>query len=193
MNSYTRRSNHLPKILSTRTVAKSGIFQIEAVDLCFSNGEKRTFERSVCRSLRSVMAIPLLDKDTVLLIREYSVGTDRYELALPKGVMELGENPLEAANREMQEEVGYGAKRLTCLKEVTAIPGYLSGSMYCVLAEELYPSTLIGDEPEPMEVVPYSLKELSQLVMLNEVTEARTIAALYLARDYLAGQLIPRL
>lgn len=185
----TSRDPKLPQILATRTVAKSRIFQIDEVDLCFSNGEKRTFERSISRTIASVMAVPMLDDDTVLLIREYSVGVDRYELALPKGVMEAGEEPLAAAAREMQEEVGFGARRLTFLKEMTAIPGYLNGTMFCVLGQDLYPAVAVGDEPEALEVVPFPLRELSDLVMRQEMTEARSIAALFLTREYLAGRL----
>jgi ADP-ribose diphosphatase len=52
----------------------------------------------------------MLDDDTVLMIYEYSSGTHRYELALTKGKIDAGESPLEAANRELIEEIGYGAK-----------------------------------------------------------------------------------
>ena len=183
------RDSKLPKILAERTVARSHIFQIDEVDLCFSNGVQCTYERSTSRSLTSVMVVPMLNADTVLLIREYAVGVDRYELTLPKGVIDAGEAPLAAANRELQEEVGYGAKCLTFLKEMTAIPGYLTGSMHCIVAEDLYLATLQGDEPEALEVVAYPLADLATLVMDNTMTEARTIAALYMTRDYLAGRL----
>ena len=179
----------LPKILAERLVARSRIFQINEVDLQFSNGELRTFERTVSRGPGSVMAIPLLDEHTVLLIREYAVGVERYELTLPKGVIESHEDPLLAANREMMEEVGYGANRLTFLKEMTANPGYSAGVMHCVIAQDLYRQSLPGDEPEPLQVVPYRLQQLEQLVMQGEVTDGRTIAALYMTRDYLAGRL----
>jgi ADP-ribose diphosphatase len=183
------RDPKLPKILAERTVAKSRVFQIDEVDLGFSNGAVSTYERAVSRAIHSVMVIPLIDPNTVLLIREYAVGVDRYELALPKGVIENGEDPLAAAQREAMEEVGYAAKQLTLLKEVTAIPGYLTGSMFCVLAQDLYPATAEGDEPEPIEVVPYPLSDLNKLVMSSEMTEARSIAALFMTREYLAGKL----
>lgn len=179
----------LPTILAERLVARSRLFQINEVDLQFSNGQLRTFERTVNRGTGSVMAIPLLDEHTVLLIREYAMGVERYELTLPKGVIENGEAPLQAANREMMEEVGYGAHRLTFLKEMTANPGYLAGSMHCVIAQDLYRQSLPGDEPEPLEVVPYPLKQMEQLIMQGDVTDGRTIAALYMTRDYLAGRL----
>ena len=52
----------------------------------------------------------MLDDDTVLLMREYAAGVHRYELGLLKGRMDAGETPEQAANRELKEETGYGAR-----------------------------------------------------------------------------------
>ena len=101
-----------PKILDTRDVCQSRLFRIEEIDLRFSNGEERTFERLKGKALGAVMIVPMIDDETFLLVREYAAGVDRYELGLPKGLLEEGEDVFEAANREMQEEVGYGARDL---------------------------------------------------------------------------------
>ena len=101
-----------PEILKTETIAKTRIFRIEQVDLRFSNGSEVQYERVRGSSHGSVLIIPMLDDDTVLLIREYAVGVERYELTLPKGLIENAESPLEAANREIMEEVGYGSRSL---------------------------------------------------------------------------------
>ena len=53
------------------------------------------------------------------------------------------------------------------------------------MARELYPSRAQGDEPEPIEVVPWSFSRLDELLARDDVTEARTIAALFLAREFL--------
>jgi len=92
-----------PKILERRLVAQTRIFRIEQVDLEFSNGNRRCFER-ILGGRGSVLAVPMRDAHTVLLIREYAAGSDRYELGLPKGIVEPGEDPLDAAGREIKEE-----------------------------------------------------------------------------------------
>ena len=114
-----------PEIQSIKEVARTKLFKIEAVDLVFSNGKKAQFER-ICGNPRgAVMIIPMKDADTVLLIREYSVGTERYELQLPKGKIDGDESILEAANREMMEEVGYGGHQLEFFRTVNLAPGYI--------------------------------------------------------------------
>ncbi len=172
-----------PQITARRPVAKSRLFQIESLDLTFANGQQVTYERLVSGSGGAVLVVPLLDAETVLLIREYAVGVERYELALPKGKIELGEDILVAANRELMEEVGYGARSLRHLKTFSLAPGYMAHRTHVVLAQDLYPQRLPGDEPEPLTVVPWKLAELAKLWQEEECSEARSIAALCLVRD----------
>ncbi len=106
----------------------------------------------------------------------------------PRGCIEEGETTFEAANREIMEEVGYGARKLTHLKSVTLAPGYFSHATHLVLAQELYPERRPGDEPEAIEVVPWPLDRLTELCEREECTEARSIAALFLVRELLAGR-----
>lgn len=175
-----------PRILQTRTLARTRLFLIEELDLAFANGVQVTYERIKGSAQGGVLVVPMLDADTVLMIREYAAGTERYELALPKGRIEPGEDLLEAAEREMMEEVGYGARRLERLKSLSLSPGYQSHVTHVVLARDLYPQRLPGDEPEPLEVVPCSLADLPELMYRDELSEGRSIAALFMARERLA-------
>ncbi len=131
----------------------------------------------------AVLIVPLLDDDTVLLIREYAAGTDRYELAFPKGHIEEGEDMLEAADREIQEEIGYGANKLEHIHSFSIAPGYLSHYTHIVLARDLYGNKILGDEPEEIEVVPWKIKEIDKLLQQDDFTEARSIAAIFLVRE----------
>jgi len=177
-----------PKITNIHTVAQSRIFNIESMDVEFSNGTTRVYERLMSRGNGAVLVIPMLDNDTVLMIYEFSGGTERYELGLTKGKIDNGETPIEAAGRELKEEIGYGAKRLTFLKTITLAPGYQSSETHIVLAEDLYEEHAEGDEPEPLEIIPHKLSELDILSYNDDITEARSIVALYMARDFIKNR-----
>lgn len=172
-----------PEILNSRLVAESELFQIEQLDLRFSNGELRSFERIKGRQPTAVMIAALLDEETILLVREYRVGSHRYELGLPKGLVQDDEPLLNAANRELMEEIGYGANKLQLLKPMSTAPGYLTSYLHLVLAEELYEQKLLGDEPEEIEVIPWRMDQLDELLKRDDFTEARSIAAMYMVRD----------
>ena len=177
-----------PKLKNIHTVAQSRIFNLESMDVEFSNGSTRVYERLVSRGNGAVLVIPMLNDDTVLMIYEYSGGTDRYELGLTKGKIDKGETPLEAAGRELKEEIGFGAKKLTFLKTITLAPGYQSSETHIVLAEDLYEEQADGDEPEPLEVVEHKLSDLEELTYKQDLTEARSILALYMVRDIIQSR-----
>lgn len=174
-----------PKMCAVRPLAATRLFVIEAVDLRFSNGVEVTFERLAAKGQGAVLVVPVLDDGRVVLIREYACGTERYELGLPKGRIEGDEPVLEAANRELMEEAGFCAAELTVLREVTSAPAYSAQRTHVVLATGLSPNRLPGDEPEPLEVVTWPLDDLDRLACEGQCSEARSIAALYLARAHL--------
>ncbi|PVV15704.1 MAG: ADP compounds hydrolase NudE [gamma proteobacterium symbiont of Ctena orbiculata] len=175
----------LPTILSRQLIAKTRLFRVEQLDLEFSNGEQRCYERLIGGERGSVLVVPMMDDETVLLIREYSAGSQDYQLGLPKGRMERDEDPLEAANREIREEIGYGPRELRLIKTFTIAPAYIRHQTHVILARDLYPDRQPGDEPEPIEVVPWHLSDWDELIGQPDLTEARSIAALYLTRDLL--------
>ena len=177
-----------PKLTNIHTVAESRIFNLESMDVKFSNGATRIYERLVSRGNGAVLVVPMLDDDTVLMIYEYSGGTERYELGLTKGKIDKGETLIETAERELKEEIGYGAKKLTFLKTITLAPGYQSSETHIVLAEELYEEKAYGDEPEPLEIVAHKLSDLEKLTYSEDLTEARSILALYMVRDIIRSR-----
>lgn len=177
-----------PVITRQKIIARTRLFAVEELDLTFSNGEQRLYERLLGGPHGAVLIVPMLDADTVLMIREYSAGTERYELALPKGRLEANESIADGANRELAEEIGYAAKQITHLNSFTISPGYMTHSIDVVLAEGLYEKTATGDEPEPLEVVPIKLSDLFEISQREECSEARSIAALYFAKDHLSQQ-----
>ncbi len=81
--------------------------------------------------------------------------------------------------------MGYGAKHLYHLTSLSIAPSYLEHMIEIVIAQGLYEEKLQGDEPEELEVVPWKLDNIQGLLATGECTEARSIAALYMTKDYL--------
>lgn len=171
-------SQKKPTVDDSRLVAKTQVFAVEAVDLTFSNGESRCYERLVGKPMGSVLVLAVADQQQVLLIREYGAGVDGYTLGFPKGLVDPGETPLEAADRELKEETGYGARQVSFMTELSVSPNYMMATTAVIVASDLYPCRLSGDEPEPMEVIPWSLNEIDSLLKHPEFVDSRNIAAL---------------
>ncbi|MFV2089110.1 MAG: ADP compounds hydrolase NudE [Pseudomonadales bacterium] len=178
----------VPEIKALRTIARSRLFRIEELDLKFANGVERTYERLPGSGRAAVMVVAINDADELLLIREYAAGFHEMQLTLVKGAVDDGESLEEAANRELKEEAGFGARDLRFIKQLNLAPGHMGFTINVVLARDLYPEKLPGDEPEPPELVRWPLAELDRLTIGDEFREARAIAGLYLARHYLDEQ-----
>lgn len=177
-----------PEILSCQEVARTRIFRVEQMDLKFSNGQERTYERlrGKADGYGAVMVVAVTRDQKAVLIEEYCAGSERHEWSLPKGLIDAGETPEQAANRELQEEAGFAAKSLEHICELSLSPGYMTQSIHVVLARELYPSRLPGDEPEPMGVRTHDLHDLLGLLRDPDFSEGRALAALYIVRDLLS-------
>jgi ADP-ribose diphosphatase len=183
MNS--NKEHLLPQILASEVVAKSKLFTVESLDLKFSNDEQRQYERIKSGGRGAVMIVPLFNDDTLLLVREYCAGTHSYQLGFPKGLIDPGESPMQAANRELKEEAAFGAESLIELKQLSLAPSYFNAHMHIILAKDLYVESLVGDEPEPLEVIHWPLTHWQSLLAQADFTEARSVAALFLAKEYL--------
>jgi len=174
-----------PVIHAVRTLAQTRIFHIEAVELEFSNGVRREYERINNNTTGAVTVIPLIN-ESVVLVREYAVGSDAYELGFVKGLIDPGETPAEAANRELKEEIGYGAHTLRMIRKTRVTPHYTTAIGYILLAENLYSERCDGDEPEELEQLHWPLSDIDGLLVHPDINDVRTLHALYWLRDHLA-------
>ena len=177
-------NKQLPTIHSTEIVAKSKFFKVEKLDLEFSNGATREFERMAGSGRGAVMIVALKDDDTMLLIREYACGTHSYQLGFPKGLIDPGETPEQAGNRELQEEAGYIASTIHPLHTVHMAPTFFDAKMHILIAQGLSPQSLEGDEPEPLEVIEWPIANVDELLAREDFVEARCIAALLLLQKW---------
>ena len=172
-----------PNISDIRRKKVSNFFTVEELDLEFTNHEKRTYER-LCGGNGAILAVPF-DGKFFYMTSSYACGFERYELGFVKGKIDKGESPVQACNRELQEEIGYFAGECSLLKEeMTVAPGMLSLRMHCFLCTDLVPRKILtGDEPEPIKLIKVSPDEALDLVFNEQspLTEARAIACLTLA------------
>jgi ADP-ribose diphosphatase len=173
-----------PTIHRVETLAQTRIFRVEGVELEFSNGARRQFERINNPNSGAVSVLPLID-DSLILVSEYAVGAERYELGFVKGVIDPGESPIEAANRELKEEIGFGARSIEHIRSMTMTPHYTAAKSHLLLAQDLYEDPQEGDEPEPLIQTRWPLHALSALLEHNQITDVRTLHAIYWLRDHL--------
>ncbi len=173
----------MPKRLSEKVIFKTKLFTIKDVELEFEHTEKKTFQ--ILEKQDNVIIIPITSDNQLILIREYFTALEEYQLDLPGGRIDPEYDDKTTANKELQEETGFKANKLDKLAVFSMSPGYLTQKAHIFLARDLSESKLEGDEEEKLEVIKYPFDKFEELIDQGKITEARAIAALYLARRFL--------
>lgn len=128
-----------------------------------------------------VNVIALASGDRVLLVRQWRYGVGAATLEIPGGMVEAGEDPREAAGRELLEETGYRAGRIAYLGEVEPNPAFITNRCFTFVADELERlGEPEGDGEEELTVDSVPLAEIPQLVLSGAIRHALVIAAFYL-------------
>lgn len=169
----------IPQILSKKVAIKTKIFSVEALEIQFSNGVTAQYERMQSSSQGAVLIIAI-KHDCFVLIKEYAAGVERYELTFAKGKVDEGETWQQAVERESQEELGFFPQKVKLLKTISLASGYMTHQTHLALAENLIEKTAIGDEPEPLEIIYWPIKNWKQLLDQPDFSEGRSYAALLL-------------
>ena len=164
-------------------------WRIQLTEARFAAPDGSEFERDVVRHPGAVAVVAVTDNEEVLLVRQYRGTVDRELLEIPAGTRDVeGEPPEETARRELLEEVGVNAGRITLLGTMLNSPGFCDQETRLYLATELEAGSpgRHGVEEEHMEVVTVALTDVDELVATGDVIDGQTLLGLLLARDVLA-------
>jgi len=162
-----------------RTIWKGRAFQFNVEEVSFPDGRKTVVE--VIRHPGSSGIIPIEEPRSVILIRQFRPAVGRFIWEIPAGTMHPGEDPLECAKRELQEECGLLAQRFEKLGDILVAPGYSNERIHLFMATDLMPSKQNLDEDEVLttEVVP--LDHAMEMMENGEIQDAMTMVGLHMA------------
>ncbi|HYF79838.1 MAG TPA: NUDIX hydrolase [Symbiobacteriaceae bacterium] len=133
------------------------------------------------------VVVVAVENNELLFVRQYRHPAGQSLLELVAGTREPGEALEVTAGRELQEEAGYKAGRITKLGEFFSAPGFCSELLHLYLAEELTPSRLPGDEDEEIEVERYGLQEALRMATAGEIRDAKTLVGVLLYAQRVGG------
>lgn len=165
-------------------VISVGVGEFEAPD-----GHR--FERDLVHHPGAVSVVPLLDNGQVVLVRQYRAPIDRELLEIPAGKRDVaGEDPVVTAQRELGEEVGLRAGQIELLAQFYNSPGFSDEHSYTYLATALTEcaSSPDGAEEQAMQIEHVALVDVPDLIAAGELVDAKSIIALLLTRERIAGR-----
>lgn len=159
------------------------VFKVLEEDVQLPNGHRSRL--SWIDHRHCIAVVPVDGEGNFLLIRQYRHATGGYLLEIPAGNIDAGESPEVCVQRELGEETGFQAGRITSLFDGYLIPGYGNEYMHFYLAQELYAAPLPPDDDEDIEIVRMTPGEAKDKLLGGEIRDVKTALGITLALERL--------
>lgn len=151
-------------------------FHIEEVFETLPDGKR--LARQVVRHPGAVVILPILDNNSICLIKTYRVAIQKWILELPAGTLDKGLPPIDVAHLELQEETGYRAGKMTPIHDFAMSPGILDEKMHFFVAKDLVAGEAEREEGEQMSNLIVTWSEVDRLIRDKQIIDAKTLVAL---------------
>jgi ADP-ribose pyrophosphatase len=171
-----KQPNNKAKVLKSEVIYEGKAFGVRRDELIEPTGVHTV--REVVTHPGSVVILPVLADGRIVLVRQYRHSAKQYLWELVAGRMERGENPKKGAQRELLEETGYRARKLSVFLDLFPTPGFLEERMYLLLAEGLTAGKAEPEDDEKIIVAAYTRKQLEQMMRTRKLRDAKSIAGL---------------
>lgn len=158
-------------------VYKGAILDIYKDTMEFDNGN--VAEWDFIHHDGAAAVVPILEDGRILMVSQYRNALDRDTLEIPAGKLDApDEQGISCASRELEEETGYKSEHLEWLITLRTMVAFCNERIEIFLAKDLYPSSQNLDEDEYIDVKPYTMKELKEMIFSGKIEDSKTIAAL---------------
>ena len=162
------------------------VFTLYKENVTLGNGI--TTDLDVIHHPGAAAMVPLTADDQVVLLRQYRHAVQQELWEIPAGTLEENESPEACARREVEEETGYQAADFVRLGEIVPVPGYSNEIITLYLCTGLTPKVQNLDADEQIKVHEVPFEEALAMIPEGRIRDAKTIAGLYMTREYLEGQ-----
>ena len=174
-------SNEAAEVVSSEIVYQGPLFRVTKDRIVEPSGKENV--RNVIRHNGSAVILAIdssrSKKDPwIVMERQYRHAARQFLWELPAGKMEPGEDPLTGAQRELEEETGYRARKWKLLLEYWASPGFLGESMQLFLAEDLTPGHASPEDDEDIELRLVKLSEVLKAIEKGEIHDGKTLTGI---------------
>lgn len=181
-NSDKKAMSNLNEFIKNSTLAFKGVrFDVRACDVSGKTGKRHRHEAVVHPG--AVVILPLMDDDSIVMIRNFRFAVGETLWELPAGTLEPDEDPETSAYRELAEETGYQAKSMEMLGCFYSSPGISNEVLTAFVARDL---VFVGqdlDDTENITTEILSWDKVQELVNRGEIRDSHALCTFFLFRS----------
>ena len=160
-------------------IFKGHIIRVRVDTVELPNGQEGT--REIVDHNGAVAIIALDDNGQIKMVRQYRKAVEKVLLEIPAGTLEIGEDPLACAHRELEEETGLKARQWQKILSYYSAPGFCNEELHLFIARDLYPGATNPDEDEFLELVDVSLPQAYDMIFQGEIQDGKRIIGIQYA------------
>lgn len=169
------------KLKKSTTIFNGRVFDLQVDEIEYDSGNKGI--REIAIHPGGAVVVALTKEYKILMVHQFRYPLQKFITELPAGKLNKGEDPLTCAVRELEEETGYSAGKIEKLGTICTTPGFCTEILHIYLAQDLKEGKHNREEGEyGMKVHEYTLKEIEEKISNGEIYDAKTIAAIFMAK-----------
>ncbi|HWP95885.1 MAG TPA: NUDIX hydrolase [Syntrophomonadaceae bacterium] len=173
------------RTLESTRVFEGRVIHVRVDRVTLPNGQEST--REIVDHRGAVAIVALNAKQEIVLVQQYRKALEKVTLEIPAGTLEVGEDPLDCARRELREEVRCKAASWEKIFDYYSAPGFCNERLSLYLARELSYEDGQPDEDEFLETVTIPLTEAYQYIFQGRIMDGKSIIGIQHAFHLLQG------
>lgn len=160
---------------------KGKVFDLKVDQIQYNSGNMGI--REVAIHPGGAVVVPVMDDGRIIMVKQFRYPLQKALLELPAGKLEPGEDPLDCATRELEEETGFKSDNIVKLGAIYTTPGFCTEILHIFKATNLTPGNHNREEGEyGMEVFELTPEEIEEKITQGELVDAKSLSGILMAR-----------
>jgi len=170
------------KLTNSKILFKGKVFNLKVDEIEYDSGNKGI--REVAVHPGGAVVVPITIEGKLVMVTQFRYPFQTTLLEFPAGKLDMDEDPLDCAVRELEEETGYKAAKVNKLGKIYTAPGYCTETLHIYVAQDLKRGDHKREEGEyGMEIYEFGIAEIEDKIRSGEIIDAKTICAVYLLKS----------